>query len=63
MDSVSSFLPKFLYDYFRIVCALVAVLIAVLLSVDVYSSLVVDEKVNARVPKPTWSRGLQPRSV
>jgi hypothetical protein len=62
MDCVSSLLPK-LYDSFRIVCALVAVLIAFLLLVDVYGSLVVYRKVNARVPRPTWSRGLQPTKI
>jgi len=42
---------------------LVAVLIAVLLSVDVYGSLLVYRKVNARVPRPTWSRGVEPTEI
>jgi hypothetical protein len=63
-DSVSTLWSKSSYDSFRIGCTLVAVLIAVLLlSVDVYGSLVVYRKVNARVSRPTWSRGVEPTKI
>jgi hypothetical protein len=64
VDCVSSLIMPKLYDSFRIVCALVAVLITFVLLVDVYGSLVVYRKVNARVPRQIGREVLcQPRSV
>jgi hypothetical protein len=61
-DIVSSLLPK-LYNYFCMVCALVAVPITILLLVDVYGSVEVYRKVNTRVPRPTGSRGVEPTKI
>jgi hypothetical protein len=46
-----------------IICALVILLILISVAVDVRDCLAVYQTVNARVPRPCWSRGLGPTKI
>lgn len=46
-----------------IICAVLTLLILISVSVDVHGCLTVYQKFNARVPRPFWSRGLEPTNI